>query len=59
MVFSFKKLASLASLITVLSVFSADYAAVASPLQARAQCAATLSTAEVRAHAFFVISLSV
>ncbi|CDO77566.1 Glycoside Hydrolase Family 76 protein [Trametes cinnabarina] len=46
MLFNFKKLATLASLVTVLSAFSADYAAVASPLQARAQCAATLSTAE-------------
>ncbi|KAI9061566.1 glycoside hydrolase family 76 protein [Trametes sanguinea] len=45
MLFRFKKLASLASLVTVLSAFSGDNAAVASPLQARAQCAATLSTA--------------
>ncbi|KAI0773562.1 glycoside hydrolase family 76 protein [Fomes fomentarius] len=47
MLFSFKKIASLASVVTALASFGTYHSAVASPLALgkRAQCAATLSTA--------------
>ena len=45
MLFNFKKLASLATAVTALSALTAH----ASPLEKRAQCAATLSTSAVRA----------
>ena len=53
MVFNFKKLVSMATLVTALSALCTYPSPVAgSPLVARAQCAATLSTAAVSVFCF-------